>query len=113
MWMCRRNFCMADIQKLKKLCRELVDKFLAAIHVYLGWNSEFCKPISIIGIGHSFSTHAGNCSDHSVLGECISDAEYKFFVTVCCDHWVKKIHMNPEVWMVQNGKRCQWSLLVC
>jgi hypothetical protein len=34
-------------------------------------------------------------------------------VTVCCDHWVKKIHMNPEVWMVQNGKRCQWSLLVC
>jgi len=111
--MCRRSLGMSDVQKLEKLCRELVDEFLATICVNLSQNSEFCKPISVNGIGYGFSILAGNRSDHSILSECISDAKYKFLVTVHCDHWVKKICMNPEIWTVQNGKRGQWSPLVC
>ena len=85
----------------------------AAVGVYLCRNSKFCEPISVNGVSHHFSILVGNRSDHSVLSECVRDVEDKFFVTVHCDHWAKKICMNPEVWTVQNGKRCQRSPLVC
>jgi hypothetical protein len=110
--MCRRSFCVAEVQELKKLCRELVDKFLAAVHVNLGRNSKLQKPISVDGIGHRFTILAGNCSDHSVLSKCIRNAQDKFLVTVRCDHWPKKICMNLEVWTFRNGKWCQRSPFV-
>ena len=104
---------MTDIQKLEKLCREFIDERLASVRVYLRWNSELCKPVSVEGVRHCFSLLVGNRSDHSVLCESVSDAEDKFFITVRFEHWAKMVGVNPEVWTIRNWERRQWSFFVC
>jgi hypothetical protein len=77
--------------------------------MYLHRNSEFCEPVLENGVHHRFSFLVGNHSDHSVLGESVRDAKDKFFITVRCEHWAKKVGVNPEVWTIWNW----WSPFVC
>jgi hypothetical protein len=32
---------------------------------------------------------------------------------VCCEHWAKKVSVNPEFWAIRNWERPQWSPFVC
>jgi hypothetical protein len=66
--------------------------------MYLRRNSQFSEPVLENGVCHRFSLLVGNFSDHSVLGESFRDAKDKFFITVRCEHWAKKVSVNPEVW---------------
>ena len=88
-------------------------KYVFLVVVYLCRNSKFCEPISVNGVSHHFSILVDNRSDHSVLSECVRDAEDKFFVTVHCDHWAKKVGVNPEVWTFCNWKRHKRCSFVC
>jgi hypothetical protein len=81
--------------------------------MYLRQNFEFCEPVLENGVCHHFSLLVGYRSDHNVLSESVRDAKDKFFITVRCEHWAKKVGVNLEVWMVRDRERRQRSSFVC
>jgi len=86
LWVGWRGSSVRHIHELHHLCRKFVHKFFSTICVDLSRNSKFVKPLLKNGVSNCFSILFLDRYDYSIFGECIGDAQHKFFVTVSCQH---------------------------